>query len=89
MASVKMCSFPHCQEFEDKDRASRLCEAHFLVWIRSTEFIAAARDPEMVFRSALGAKKAMSRLLAAHRRRWAKAQSEREADEVDTEPVRK
>lgn len=74
------CTFPFCEEPDDKERDARLCTRHAERWLRSEAFRTACRDEKVVFWMSLGAKEKALKEVAKHRRRWAKAEAAREEE---------
>lgn len=81
MAKNTCCTFPYCEYPREKDRDTTMCEDHSSAWLRSEEFAKACRDENVRGYMALGLKTAAMRELAKFRRKWAKAESKKEAGE--------
>lgn len=72
MAKKTCCAFPYCERPVDTERDAGLCSEHSDMWLRSREFMDAARDENVRAAMALGLKKQAMRRVASFRRKWAK-----------------
>lgn len=79
MSKSTCCTYPHCENPQDRGRDAAMCSEHSERWLRSKAFMAACRDEKVRFAMSLGLQTAALREVAKHRRRWAKQESAKEA----------
>jgi len=80
MASRTCCAFPYCEEPQDEDLKSGLCEAHTAKWLRSPEWREATQDEKVRLWMSLRIEKSAMREVAKYRRKWAKRVSKEEGE---------